>query len=724
MKSLMLIFSLTLLPFFQLVSFAQVGTDLIGNENPYENPSPDPNDPNINTPPDPNDPNVNVPPDPNDPTTIPTYPPTDPTFHFHCPDNKWTNGDFENGIPTVGDEDIVNAVGYSPIWAPFPGVSTADFWNNNFAPPAPFGLANAGPGHGNYGGFWAVNSSPMGLDFREGLMNQLVSPIPFSTSPGGECTLTFDLACLGGNNNAPIELAIVGVFNPGNVLAPPPLTIDLPTNPNLFGAPITSVLETIMVPGCNASWQTLSITFSKSQLPPGGITHIFVAASDLLIPGGMRYVAVDNFCLQCVCEEDAFDSIYCCEDSTENFPTLLENGNFEGGNVGFVSEYVNDPSVFPGQYDVAPASSGLTISPNWNVTDHSVCEGGTGDNVMFVNGLTNQPPFSSSIIWSQTLTGLEVDSTYRFCGYFKHLPQCAFDIMPEITVFGDGIIEAPLTTLIDETDPSDPCSWQLVTFDFTAITSTATINVSIREDGVGDGNDLAMDDFSVHKIIHEWLVFALLTENVNGMTVTASIGALTSTDDTDYGDCDYEWQVITDPNGTPSIHTDVSGLTTDFPGFTFSEGIEYAIVLNLFNCVCATGGTDTIFVMNALRPATNGDGYDRVWYMKLDNGEYEEIQTRSSLPAFEFEAPFSEDGMNIQPNPAVTQAIVSYSMEEGEQPDLLNLLDINGRVLKSMTLSGKGGSVELELSSLPPGQYFVQLSRSGLPVGSQKLIKH
>jgi peroxiredoxin len=222
---------------------------------------------------------------------------------------------------------------------------------------------------------------------------------------------------------------------------------------------------------------------------------------------------------------------WCCPGTN-----LLVNGDFESGAVGnsrppfwpgIGSAYPSSGSsgpdgVKPGHYSVVTGSQAQVICPNWQVADHFTCDANSG-HVMVINGRTNQPSGSSSI-WRQTVS-VKPGSEYRFCANAKSLPQCCFNVSPQVTVdiTGPGNVtlgSIPLTTLVVR--GSEPCSWHLLSKSFTvpAGVTSVTIDIRLDETGIGDGNDLALDDISLQEktqVIADYTAVSLLTSSpVNG----------------------------------------------------------------------------------------------------------------------------------------------------------------------------------------------------------------
>ncbi|CAL2107862.1 Por_Secre_tail domain-containing protein [Tenacibaculum sp. 190524A02b] len=199
----------------------------------------------------------------------------------------------------------------------------------------------------------------------------------------------------------------------------------------------------------------------------------------------------DNICIQdCdIVGEPTDEGAYCCEGDN-----LVENGNFEFGNTGFSSDYANDPVLYPGAYNVDNDSSQFGTQ----IKDHSYCEDpnkyANNSQFLLINGKTTQPTGTTSVVWEQNVS-VQPDRNYKFCANFKNLPQCRFDILPEVQLEINGTLY-PWQT-IDTS--SDACDWQNISECFSATDDLVNIKIHLKEDGLGDGNDLAIDDIAVQE---------------------------------------------------------------------------------------------------------------------------------------------------------------------------------------------------------------------------------
>ncbi|MEO0378923.1 MAG: VPLPA-CTERM sorting domain-containing protein [Pseudomonadota bacterium] len=158
--------------------------------------------------------------------------------------------------------------------------------------------------------------------------------------------------------------------------------------------------------------------------------------------------------------------------------SLLTNGDFEAGNVGFSTDlnYVPGTGNGAGQYDVD------TNPDDWfgSFADFGDNTSGTG-NMMMVNGSTT----AGDVVWSQTVN-VSSDTDYSFAGFISAIFRGSSALTLEINSVLVGSITGPSTVAI----------WE--DFDFTwgsGSATSATISLLQASTAFG-GNDYALDDLS------------------------------------------------------------------------------------------------------------------------------------------------------------------------------------------------------------------------------------
>ena len=645
-----------------------------------------------------------------------------------CPGNFFDNGDFEIGTPTNTSNNITLAAGWDKIWN---GSSEADYYDETSS--AIGGASGAPtPPDGDYGSLWIDNRVLATSTWREGLLNQLVMPVPINT---GTYSFSFDIACLHGWGDA--EIGVYGVYDPaypGTYVYPTaPTSSHVPTNANLYSASgllqEIDLLGTVMVPSnCDDAKQNVTFTFDSNTLSlSGDITHIVITRSETVIAGS-KYVAVDNFCmaLDDDTQQPNDEGAFCCDGKN-----LATNGNFEAGDTGFSSSYTQSTSVYPGEYNVTNDASlfGTTV------TDHSFCTDSslypTNDQFMVVNGKTQQA--STSVIYEQTLTGLRQGQRYRFCANFKNLPQCTFDILP--TVFMNAGTSSSGGQIIN-TDETDPCDWQSVEMTFTAGSSSEVIRILLDEGGNGDGNDLAIDDIGVFELGDPDIAFTLQNQQ-NPSQITASVNTIDPSDDALACD-EYYWWVAKNTSAT-GIAVDFStfafgnntgsmlppaasvpgpnwDLTTTFPGYTFNPSTLYIVGLYTPECECNGEGFEYQMTFSSrsesfdMTPAQKQEVIDAILY-GLDFTD----QTEEDSPAIDR----SVDSLSLYPNPAQGEVTLQHNTAITR----VEIYSLSGQLVKQQSLEDGTHLVKLPISDLNQGVYILTVYDRHQKQQSRRLIK-
>ena len=446
------------------------------------------------------------------------------------------------------------------------------------------------------------------------------------------------------------------------------------------------------------------------------------------VGSGNEIFGLDNICLSEECDSTYNDDpptnegAYCC-DEAEN---MVANGNFEFGNVDFSSDYTQDPATLPSQYDVTDNASAFGAT----ITDHSFCADSTAyasnDMYLLVNGLTNQPSGSQSVIWEQTVAGFDSEKEYRFCANFKNMPQCTFDVLPEITVqLSNGISQ----TVTINTDPSDPCDWQNLSFCFRA-QDEMNFQILLNEDELGDGNDLAIDDISIQELADPMLSITVQHQG-NPQMVTGSINTIATGDDIlpyDPEICDepYYWYVLTvssfsggvftidwaapygwgnDTMGSSLFNPSATGpnwdLTTTFPGFPFAQNTMYLVGFTTPSCCedCTDDGfTYQLIYNDGLTPVEGGLSDEDIEFIYSWLGTYGGI-----LGDHETQ---SESLVSIYPNP--TDNEVSISLLNNEIA-VVTVANVNGQTVISQELTRTTSETNVDVSHLSSGLYLVTI---------------
>lgn len=202
--------------------------------------------------------------------------------------------------------------------------------------------------------------------------------------------------------------------------------------------------------------------------------------------------------------------------TTTSQANLLVNGDFEAGNTGFTSGYTfvpnNVTNSAEGIYSVGAnptlvnaafvTPSGISGAP----VSNSPLPGGQ---MLFVNGSS-----TPTTVYSQTVSGLTVNTTYLFSGYLASLDNlgpAVLTITAGSTTLFSGLI-APLT--------AGTFSGFQTSFNSGASTSL-TFSI-VDTNTAASGNDFALDSLALNaSAVPEPTSFALMGAGVLGLGVVA-----------------------------------------------------------------------------------------------------------------------------------------------------------------------------------------------------------
>ncbi len=185
-----------------------------------------------------------------------------------------------------------------------------------------------------------------------------------------------------------------------------------------------------------------------------------------------------------------------------NTTNLIMNGDFESGAIGFTSKFTQMiTSLVPGSYTVAEYASYKNFCSNWNVSNPASCPrtGAMQGKFLVVNGQTGVQGFRTA--WGQTMT-VETGKDYKLCLNLKNLPQCCFDVKPVIRIMFNYGSQSNFIGPITVNQANTACDWLKYTTTISippggSPTTLLSINIDLDQSGLGDGNDIAIDDISL-----------------------------------------------------------------------------------------------------------------------------------------------------------------------------------------------------------------------------------
>lgn len=433
----------------------------------------------------------------------------------------------------------------------------------------------------------------------------------------------------------------------------------------------------------------------------------------------------------CFCEDPISpDGAFCCDD--ENFVT---NGNFEFGATGFTSNYSQTATTYPGEYDVTTTAAAFGAS----VTDHSYCTDPVAyinnDLFMVANGKTQQS--GSSVIWEQTITGLEQGKRYKFCANFKNMPQCTFDILPVISMEGGSVSSGAQTI---NTSAGNPCDWQLVSLDFVASGSSETVRILLDETGNGDGNDVAIDDIYVGVMGDPDLAITVQHDGTNN-TVTGSLNTITTTDDDLHGSCDEYYWFVAETTSYPAISIDWSSfaygnnassmlppaasvpgsswnLTTNFPGYPFVDNKLYIVGMYTPECGCYDRGFTYQLTLNSRAKSSAQSGLTLEQEEEIIDAILNGVKVKDKKVDETIQN--SSNKASIYPNPVKDSFTITLKEDKISAVEITNL---SGKVLSTQKLNGTNSTMSIDISKYSVGIYFVKVLGNSNEVYSMKFIK-
>lgn len=177
---------------------------------------------------------------------------------------------------------------------------------------------------------------------------------------------------------------------------------------------------------------------------------------------------------------------------------LVTGGDFESGRGAFASDYqfVTGAAVQPGQYALLNSAQAGAVSSQWVVQNEGSCS--TTGRVLVVNGATGRS--GSRKVWSQTVA-VTPGAEYRFCAHFKNLPACALDVKPKIELrFSSPAGSSSSSTI--SANGANGCDWvqESRSIVIPAGVTSLTSEIWLDESGLGDGNDLAVDNISLQQM--------------------------------------------------------------------------------------------------------------------------------------------------------------------------------------------------------------------------------
>ena len=445
--------------------------------------------------------------------------------------------------------------------------------------------------------------------------------------------------------------------------------------------------------------------------PSGGSTTVTVTAGN---------VTTVNF----LNRQGPTETRGCC-DEIEN-DNLVVNGSFEAGNTGFSTgaytyqSSITQGSVTEGMYSVVSGNEASTISNCWNVPDHTSCT--TAGHFMVVNGRTHYTgPISP--LYSQTIN-VDANEEYVFCMYYRHLPQCEFDIFDPANL-NIQVLGATITGDACE-DDEDHCGWTKVSYSVTPSGSTVTISITLNEAGIGDGNDVAFDDISLRKkqamtVNYCAFDFASTTlpngdKNITVTEVNTAPAGFNVVWTVSEIDCNTGVVI----GGTTATYTTPG--STNFPGYggttpgTFDQNKCYRVTRDVSSCcyVPCQDYWNFQFGQSLLMMGVENDPpieKDKLYYSK-DRKTWAPV---AELP----NGTATTTGIDLYPNPG--DGVVMIEADHSLKNAALTVYSADGKVVLRQSITGAKGNINI--SKLASGIYSFEITEPDGKVTFKKYVK-
>ncbi|MCA9120444.1 MAG: hypothetical protein H6822_09555 [Planctomycetaceae bacterium] len=417
-------------------------------------------------------------------------------------------------------------------------------------------------------------------------------------SPTGDLAFDADHSTRCGKGNVCYNYTLPSASNAaGNVSGTAVITLDIYQNGSLLATlPSSPTLST----GTNYCFGMIDpTTIPGIDVAAGGID--LAATGTFTLGGSVQTLSVgtmpegripgQNNDYRIACGDTPHLATNCCLGKN-----LVPNRTFDPDGTPPGSEYhpaANNGSLVPGTFILSKVEGIGDACRNWMLPPACANTQDFSGYVMLVNGLTNQPTGSTSVIWEQkfelpTLPGVK-EPEYRICFRYLPLPQCCFDIQakPNIVVTGQS---GPIA-LSNVSDVDTGCG-HLFSASFTSNSGAALLQIVLPEDGLGDGNDLLIDNISVVQLVK--VPAALLLFNLQAAPGTGGTYDVTLTAPTGLTNPPYTWAwEMWDPSGPTLVQSVPGNLpATAFSSLTIST--PYVFKLKAWSeCNTLTGSKQT-----------------------------------------------------------------------------------------------------------------------------------
>ncbi|MDF2456449.1 MAG: hypothetical protein K0R51_2442 [Cytophagaceae bacterium] len=367
---------------------------------------------------------------------------------------------------------------------------------------------------------------------------------------------------------------------------------------------------------------------------------------------------------------------------------LITNGSFESGNTGFTSSYTHYTGA---QYATTPGNNGY----------YSISNAGINQCQYFsTTGVANQPSLTtqwggvyfigdgattSSMVWSQTISGLTVGLVYKFQYYYAAANPDATRAVLRTSITGGTVSPGDITC-------NNPNAWTQATYTFTASATSATITITnMTASGSTNGNDFFLDNL-------EFLQPCSVMSSINVLADCALPVELT------------DFNAARQGNGALLTWGTASELNSAYFMIEKSlDGTDFSPI----GRVEAAGNSSSLRRYNFTDPSVaNGITYYRLAQYDIDGSvHYSPIRAVHKNGVGEVE---------ILPNPNNGNFVITLN-NTGETKSYVAVLNVLGQVVYEGGESTANFRT-IDISHLASGTYYVQISTAGDTI-VKKVIK-
>jgi hypothetical protein len=162
---------------------------------------------------------------------------------------------------------------------------------------------------------------------------------------------------------------------------------------------------------------------------------------------------------------------------------LLVNGDFEAGDVGFTSAYIDSNYLWQeGTYAVV--ASPKSVHPNFIACGNHTTGGSLQ---MVVNGATT----AGVKIWGETVNVLP-NTNYQFTYWIQSVVA---ENPSQLQLWANGVPAGPIYTAILQT-----CQWKQFIYNWNSGSSTSVVLSLDNQNTIASGNDFALDDLNFQQV--------------------------------------------------------------------------------------------------------------------------------------------------------------------------------------------------------------------------------